>query len=150
MYTDAGVELNFSASHATREQAGPHLYYRFSKAVVTFHQGDGHMTVRYTDGTTHRLDDMQDNKIADMLSFMDGGRQLCSVRAAAAQTAVIQAAHQASIQTFSDACIEQPTDDGHLVVKGLGEEMLQAFREHRRPHHQSLVWSDRLMVEGVG
>ena len=114
----------FFASHATREQAGPHLCYRFSKAVVMFHQGDGHMTVRYVDGTTIGLMTCRTIRL-----------QICCLLRMR-QTAVLGALPQrrrqlfklliSSIQTFRRMA-EQPTDDGYLCEE-FGEEMLQAFR----------------------
>jgi predicted dehydrogenase len=135
--TDGGVELQFYASHATRDESGPDFIYEFEKATVLYNETRQEMKALLADGTTifyapPEVDSL--NKLDSALaSAREGLPSPCGITAARAHVRCVDLAQQnsAGILCFGESSIAL-TQEGvspRLYVVDLQKALTECYEK---------------------
>ncbi len=148
-----GCELLYYGTHASETRLDPTFVYEFEHGVVRYgKQPDGHYTdgisATFADGTTKsygRPNAERTNHLWSMLQSIATGepREICGVRAAAAQTICINGSQEAChpIADFPEEMKHYDHGAERLWVQGLDAGLEQCFLKGTLPSEETLSWA---------
>lgn len=134
-----GATAYLIVSHATREKIDPTFVYEFERATVTYENGQ--IVAAFTDGDRVCYGDPFENdmrKISDCARAIEAGTvPHCTVKAASAHTALIEALHgHLRVSAFS---AETVRDNGERVwVDGLCDVMCACYKRAQMLSEQGI------------
>lgn len=149
--TDAGAEILFIVSHATRQSRGPQFVYEFERATVTFSEQSGsEIVAKLADGTTRSYGSpwaaSDVGKMWSTLRAIRSGRApACGIEASVAQTQVTAAAQRsvADVTPFPEDLkrIAGPAGSRKTWVVGLEEALAGCYESGKLPSEMELPWA---------
>jgi predicted dehydrogenase len=133
--TSGGAEILFYTTHAVARELGPLATYEFERGVVRYTHGvENRFTAVLESGEVRDYgapDADRNGKLWDCVDAVrSGGRPVCGVAAASAQTLCMNGAQDSAgaITDFPSALVSRTAgDDPVTVVAGLDALMIQAF-----------------------
>jgi len=131
----AGVPIYFAASHAAEQTRNPEFIYTFEKATVRFSKNeDSLIHATFENGEEKCYGNPFANDIKKLWDSIDaaasGKAPVCTVKTAAAHTALIEDIHKtASYRTFDKESIVLTESGDRLYVKGLFDDLYSAYEK---------------------
>ncbi len=151
--TADGCELLYYGTHASQARLDPTFVYEFEQGVVSYGQRpDGQysdqITAVFQDGTTKdygRPNAERTNHLWSMIQDIARGshKEICGVRAAAAQTICINGSQEAChpIPRFPKDLLHYEPAESRLWVRGLDAVLEDCFLKGRLPSEEGVPWA---------
>jgi len=150
-HTQNGTEILFYTSHAVPSLIGPIFCYEFEEGTVFYEMGiSGTLMARFRDGSVKSYGDPssdQTNKTWQSVEAVRSGRRVvCDVRAATAQTLVLNGAQDSmpEVEQLDDSLIDVVGEGEEEVkfVKGLQATFVQCYDRGILPsEHGNMPWA---------
>jgi predicted dehydrogenase len=146
--TTDGVELLFYASHVTDQTIEPTFNLEFEGAVVSFREKSEEIIAIFKSGAVKQYGspdaDHQFRKLFEAVAAVNETRPIvCGPEAALPQTICINGLQEyvTQIAAFPEAMISWSGDGARLLVDGLGEALLDSYRNNRLPGELGYPWA---------
>lgn len=149
IYTAAGVELLYLASHATQELQEPIFTYEFEEATVTFGQESAEIVAVFRDGRRKVYGDPFKglyNKLWRTVEAVRDGREIpCGLKAASSHTICINGMQESmpEICEFPQELIRKTGEPKLTWVQGLAEEFRACYDMWQLPSERQIPWAKR-------
>lgn len=145
-HTADGTEILFYTAHPVPENIGPIFHLEFEQAVITYNGRDSEILAQFHDGRIHSYQNPDANAHTAKLprcidNVRSGGRPLCGIEAATAQTRCMNGAQESGpIVEFPRELIHDEGDRGW--VEGLSGTLLDCYQHTLLPSERGdVAWA---------
>ncbi|MGD8540498.1 MAG: Gfo/Idh/MocA family oxidoreductase [Candidatus Aminicenantes bacterium] len=147
LWTMAGVEILFYASHSTFKELGPLFSFEFEKGIVSFGENGDAIVAHTQAGEEVNYGSPEKDpfrKLWDALSAVRATRPvICGPEASFSQTVCVNGIQESMpiIHSFPQSMVEK--DKNRIWVNGLTEEFYACYQRGILPGESGLSWASR-------
>ncbi len=156
IFTAAGTELLFYASHATYEDKGPMFNFQFEDAEISYGETSDEIIARDSSGSEKNYgspeDDHQFLKLFEAVETVRTPKPIvCGLEAAFAQTLCIKGIQESvpEISSFPDNMIQWSKNRERLWVKELDEAFYQCYQKGILPNEAGFSFAVKGKSVGI-